>query len=193
MLDVINRPWIYLACSSIPARTTITMPQAMQTVELYAISFGGVFGLFLIWKLVRFIDRHTPTFNFHILRKWLLYACIGRRAEAGVDMSAMEFLLLLLFLAGNTVSLLLHIRNIQDIAVRASWLFLINAFPIVTIGRANFISDFAQTKLNTIRLMHHWLGRMSLTHGIIHGIIRLSTSSLRKPVDIYVSVKYLVG
>ena len=83
-------------------------------------------------------------------------------------MSRFELLLLTLYIASNGICMAYKATSRSDVSSKAAILSTINMIALLVGSQLTLVADFLGIAHPNFVLLHHWMGLLSTTQGIIH-------------------------
>lgn len=144
----------------------------MRVDVTYAISLGVLFGACLLFQIFRILRSQARQALQPLVRKWLLYTTVFKRQSGSSDCNILSAIILICFIGGNIYGAVWGISSEAELSRRLGNLCLINLMPLFLGGRTSYIVDqVLRVDLSNYLLMHRWVGRICLVHGLSHGVL----------------------
>jgi hypothetical protein len=147
----------------------------MQATLVYALAIASVVGFVFVSRLAQLLTFQARERLFSVFSKWALYTLVWRRPNGSSDMSVLAAAAGLLFLIGNVLGCVLAVRGRADLSLRLARLCAMNLVILFLGGRTSFVLDkIFRLSMTQYYTVHRWVGRISITEGILHGILNVS-------------------
>jgi hypothetical protein len=162
----------------------------MRALIVYTIAYASALGVLLVWRLSQSLagkvrERLVATFS-----KWVVYTVIFPRMNGSSDVTVVTAIVLTAFVIANVVGCILSVQTRMELSLRLAKLCVTNIVFLYMGGRSNIILDKVfRLSHQEHHLLHRWIGRVSVTEGVIHGTMDLLQSrSSFSPMNISVSL-----
>ncbi|KAF2257699.1 hypothetical protein CC78DRAFT_622409 [Lojkania enalia] len=168
--------------------------QPLSILSIFFLSLASVAASLGLWKLGQRLDASTRRKVTAFFRKRLIYTTIFRRLKGSYEINVLTLSSVMLAITVNILGCTLKVSDRHDIAKRCATLFLINAVPLYLGGRTNiFVDRILRLSLSKYALIHHWLGRICVVQGFVHGIIKISSTSISTTEILLISLLSAIG
>ena len=158
----------------------------MDSVEfIYFAACMALVALLLIFYVYRsvlsWLSRRLSCFGYasiyHISLRYLVYSRLDYRLFGLATLSPLQLLLCLAYVTGNVVCNLVDVHSLQDRAIRAAHLSLINMWPLFFSGGREFGARILGMSRETYGVIHCMAGLMVTIHASVHVAITCQTVS----------------
>lgn len=146
---------------------------AMEITQWYAISFGALIALCIIYRLLRTALSTIHDLGAYFILSHLIYPQIPKILRGEGTITRFQSLLVLSYLSGNVICLVFGIKNITQLGARSGLMSLVNLIPLCAGGRMNVVADFCGLSYENYSRAHRWIGRVAVVQGLTHAIISL--------------------
>ena len=149
----------------------------MDIAAWYAVPLGGSIALSIMFCITLPLADWLRVYGPFYFRKHVLYPLLplirGRQ-----ETTRFEFLIFLLFLGVNILSMTLHVASKDLFMRRSGTVCTINFIPLALGAQMNLLLNGCGITLNTYAKAHRWLGRVVIAEAAVHLFTALS---LQKP------------
>ena len=160
----------------------------MELLAIFAISMLSFFAACTSVRTVVWLNDVTKRFLISWLRKNFIYTVVRSRMRGSYNMTVLGTSIVLLYVSANVFFLLFQAATDLDVADSAKVLFCVNLIPLCIGNRCNRLTDkILHVRLGELNVVHSWLGRGCVMHGLVHGVIKLIHAEHRfTPLNILV-------
>jgi hypothetical protein len=162
----------------------------MRTIIVYTIAYASAVGVLLAWRLSQSLAGKVRERLVASFYKWVVYSVIVPRMNGIPDVTVITAAFLAAFIIANVVGCVLSVQTRVEFSLRLAKLCVTNVVFLYIGGRSNIILDkFFRLSHQEHHLLHRWIGRVSVTEGLIHGTIAMLQSGPSfNPIDVSVSL-----
>ncbi|KAG0137937.1 hypothetical protein HOY82DRAFT_477074 [Tuber indicum] len=119
-----------------------------------------------------------------LVSKHLIYPVIPGLLGGVSSTTRLHCLLILLFIAANTLYIIIGTTNVAEVGIRAGIMALINLIPLFISGGINILANFSGFTLDNYSRLHRWMGRMVVAQRLTHSVISIIQRSRTNPSEI---------
>lgn len=143
----------------------------MNLTSTYAVSLGALIGLALLHQTSVAIGQQLRQVYARLVQKRLDHPLITTRPQGSTNISRLDSIFIISFIAANAVCLALRIQDKAQLVTRSSQLFSINAILLYLGGHTSLYADrIFQLRLEKYSLMHRWTGRICIAEATLHAV-----------------------
>lgn len=148
----------------------------LEVSQWYSIGIACV-AMVLVLKCLYPFLRWVYQFARFLLLRYMVYPLILPQGRTVASITRLQLLLFMIFLAGNGVSMALHVKGAREQSNRAAMMASINLIPLFCGGRTSILVDRLGIPLHSYYLAHHWIGRVVVVQGLLHAGLALSNAT----------------
>ncbi|KAK7915330.1 hypothetical protein LTR80_012208, partial [Exophiala xenobiotica] len=108
--------------------------------------------------------------------EWL--AASLRRTFPTTAISEFDIIFVVLYVTANAICMSMRVNDLAEVAMRSGILATINLVPLLVGIQLSDVADFLGITLRMPKIMHRWIGCMTLVEATIHIIARALTAGL---------------
>ena len=147
----------------------------MEPLKIYALCLGCAVGILLLQQSGHAAGQYARRVSTRFVHKQLAYPVLLTRPTGSLDVTRLEGLFIVLYVAVNATCAAYDIEGRSEFSVRLSRLCVTNMVLLYLGGRTNLFLDFAfRLPARRLQLIHHWIGRVCAVEGVIHGVLALT-------------------
>ena len=146
----------------------------MNIIELYSILFVGLLVVNPTLRLIFHSSRISRCVKV-AFERFVRYPLIVK-GDYWTSVTRLELLLFVAFLACNVFALVFRLSGARDLEQRAAIVCAINITPLFLNGKPNPLIDLVGVPLPVYHLVHHWVGRVAIIEGLLHGALTIGRS-----------------
>ena len=151
----------------------------MDPVQIYGMTAGGIFLIFLLYCASSSICRWVQNRTLFLVFKYLVYPFLVKRNFLLSPITRWHALLIVIYLSGTAVCNVVGVTTLAQAGNRAGSLAAVHLIPLLFANRAGFAADLLGLSLQTYLRLHSSFGFMALFQSLTHIIIYLRSNPLR--------------
>lgn len=150
----------------------------MDPVLLYASCIGSALCLLILFQIGSDLGRKFKYIYVNYVRNLLVFPLLFTRGAGSSNVTYFDFATLALYLLTNVAFLSVYTSTHDQLSTRSSVIFMINITLLYLGGRTNILLDkVLHIEKTQYDLMHRWVGRVTILEGVLHGVLRLRSST----------------
>ena len=152
-------------------------------MELHA-TISQWYGLGIIFIALAWQTFRVLRWALRALLSPLAFFCVEwlaaslRRTFPTTAISEFDIIFVVLYVTANAICMSMRVNDLAEVAMRSGILATINLVPLLVGIQLSDVADFLGITLRMPKIMHRWIGCMTLVEATIHIIARALTAGL---------------
>lgn len=152
----------------------------METLEIYALTAGGLVVILLAYRFISFLSHQRYNGVVSLFFKHVLYPYVCRRFRYFGPVSRMQLIIQTVYWSATLVCNIFKVKYLSEAGLRAGTLSVINLVPLLLANPLGFAADILGLSLRHFLQLYGTIAIMTFLQGAFH----LSVILVRKRFSI---------